>query len=249
MSDKNLTAVVLAGGRGTRLQEKTKEIPKAMIEVAGRPIFHYSLDFARELGATRVIVSGSHLFDMLSEAVLGYDKSVVMVKDKAHEPGKRILGLVSVCDHIEGDVIIFDGDYIYHPEIAKTILSHEYNKVTVHATLEKSDYMAQDVIVDVDKNNHLLNMFKTAGTQPLGELQTYFNSLFYIPELDQKLFFDISEEARLGGAEHAEEAVMSYIKAGNLVDVFNFKKPLWMEIDDLEELKMGESFVKDYKLI
>jgi NDP-sugar pyrophosphorylase family protein len=34
---KNLQAVILAGGKGTRLLSLTKEMPKAMIDVNGKP--------------------------------------------------------------------------------------------------------------------------------------------------------------------------------------------------------------------
>ena len=30
--------VILCGGRGTRLQERTRSIPKPMVEIGGRPI-------------------------------------------------------------------------------------------------------------------------------------------------------------------------------------------------------------------
>ena len=35
---KNIKAVILAGGLGTRLSEETNRIPKPMVEIGNRPI-------------------------------------------------------------------------------------------------------------------------------------------------------------------------------------------------------------------
>jgi len=37
-------AVILVGGLGTRLGERTRQVPKPLLEVAGRPFLDYILD-------------------------------------------------------------------------------------------------------------------------------------------------------------------------------------------------------------
>lgn len=242
-----LTVVVFAGGRGTRLKHLTEEVPKAMIDVAGRPLFHYSIGFAKCFNPAKIIFSGSHLFDTLSKAVTTYDPTITMVKDIESSPGKRILGMVSVKNHIVGDVLLFDGDYIYHRSIAEQMFTHTYSAVTVHGTRKNSPYMLQDMIADLDDAGHLLSMRKTTERESLAENQTYFNSLFYCPENNRHEFFTCAEDAWRTGSTSAEDAVVRYVEKGNSVDVVNFEKPLWMEIDTLNEREMGEKFIADYK--
>ncbi|PIR88456.1 MAG: hypothetical protein COU09_02165 [Candidatus Harrisonbacteria bacterium CG10_big_fil_rev_8_21_14_0_10_44_23] len=53
-----MKAVILGGGNGTRLMPLTKNKPKMLVEVAGRPILEHILDFIpQEIGEIVVVVS------------------------------------------------------------------------------------------------------------------------------------------------------------------------------------------------
>ena len=51
-----MQAIILAAGRGTRLKAKTDTLPKAMIEIAGKPLLEYSLQALIENGIADVII-------------------------------------------------------------------------------------------------------------------------------------------------------------------------------------------------
>ena len=45
-----MEAVIMAGGKGTRLQSVAKDIPKPMIKILGKPLLEYQIDSLRESG-------------------------------------------------------------------------------------------------------------------------------------------------------------------------------------------------------
>ncbi len=53
---EEITAVVLAGGLGTRLRKVLPDEPKVLAPVAGRPFIHYLLDQLVQLGTSRVVL-------------------------------------------------------------------------------------------------------------------------------------------------------------------------------------------------
>jgi NDP-sugar pyrophosphorylase family protein len=49
-------AVILAGGRGTRLAPITDTVPKPMVPFHGRPFLEYLVDLLREQGFERLLL-------------------------------------------------------------------------------------------------------------------------------------------------------------------------------------------------
>lgn len=51
-----MKALILAGGRGSRLNELSEEINKCLIKIGGRPVIEYSLDNAIKAGVNEIVV-------------------------------------------------------------------------------------------------------------------------------------------------------------------------------------------------
>ncbi len=56
-----MQCVILAGGLGTRLASIQPHLPKAMVEVAGRPFLELQLDLLRENGIGNIVLCVGHL--------------------------------------------------------------------------------------------------------------------------------------------------------------------------------------------
>jgi N-acetyl-alpha-D-muramate 1-phosphate uridylyltransferase len=65
-----IPVAILAGGLATRLGDVTKTVPKALLDIAGKPFIAYQLDLLRAAGVTKVVMCIAHLADQI-EAVLG----------------------------------------------------------------------------------------------------------------------------------------------------------------------------------
>jgi NDP-sugar pyrophosphorylase family protein len=65
-----LPVAILAGGLATRLRPVTASIPKALVEVAGKPFVVHQLELLRARGVSRVVLCLGHLGEQV-EAVVG----------------------------------------------------------------------------------------------------------------------------------------------------------------------------------
>src|SRR3989344_8130419 len=220
MTEKRLTAVILAGGRGTRLGELAEETPKPLLNVHGNPLLGDGVGFALALGATRVVIAAGHRAEKIDEARKKFKVDTVLVTDRISQPGKRILGVLAARDFVEGDMVVFDADYIFHRDVADAVRNGTYSDVTVHAADSKSSWMAQDVVVRFADQYRLVDMVKTEGTKERLEANAlYFNSLVYCPEHVLEEFFLVAERIAAiegPGGQHLEDAVLAFNKNGSV---------------------------------
>src|SRR5438270_5110096 len=61
--------VILCGGRGTRLQERTQEIPKPLVEIGGMPIVWHVIQLHAVQGFARFILATGYRGELIERFV------------------------------------------------------------------------------------------------------------------------------------------------------------------------------------
>ncbi|ODR35239.1 HAD-IIIA family hydrolase [Eisenbergiella tayi] len=62
-----MKAVIMAGGKGTRLQSIVSDIPKPMVPVCGKPILEYQIENLKSCGVTDITLIVGHLGNVIEE--------------------------------------------------------------------------------------------------------------------------------------------------------------------------------------
>ena len=65
-----MTAVIMAGGKGTRIRSINNEVPKPMIPVCGKPILEHQIARLKENGITDIILMVGYLGEVIKEYFL-----------------------------------------------------------------------------------------------------------------------------------------------------------------------------------
>jgi mannose-1-phosphate guanylyltransferase len=60
-----MKAVILAGGRGTRVRPLTETIPKPMIPIISKPVMEFLIDLLRDHGCNEIVVTTSYLANVI----------------------------------------------------------------------------------------------------------------------------------------------------------------------------------------
>ncbi len=69
-----MKVVILAGGMGSRILEKTETIPKPMIEVAGRPMIYHIMKSYNDFGYNHFIVALGYLQEVIKSYFLNFSE-------------------------------------------------------------------------------------------------------------------------------------------------------------------------------
>lgn len=86
----SLPVAILAGGEAQRLRPVTQSIPKALVEVAGRPFIDYQLRYLKAQGFEEVVLCVGYLGDQIEAAVR--DGSAFDLNVRYSYDGPKLLG-------------------------------------------------------------------------------------------------------------------------------------------------------------
>ena len=64
-----LAVCILAGGLATRLRPLTETIPKALVDVAGKPFIDWQLRYLKDQGVEQVVICAGYLGEQIQAAV------------------------------------------------------------------------------------------------------------------------------------------------------------------------------------
>ncbi|STC69838.1 sugar phosphate nucleotidyltransferase [Corynebacterium pilosum] len=127
MADPSSTdAVILVGGRGTRLRPLTVNTPKPMLPTAGFPFLAHLLARIKEAGMTHVVLSTSFKAEVFEEhfgdgADFGLEIEYVVEEEALGTGG----GIRNVYDKLRYDtVMVFNGDVLSGANLGEILETH-----------------------------------------------------------------------------------------------------------------------------
>jgi mannose-1-phosphate guanylyltransferase len=132
----DVEAVVLVGGKGTRLRPLTLSAPKPMLPTAGVPFLAHLLSRIRAAGIQRVVLGTSYLAETFADhfgdgEALGLELTYV-VEDAPLGTGG---GIRNVAKHLTTDhIMIFNGDVLCGTDLGAVVATHRRTDadVTLH---------------------------------------------------------------------------------------------------------------------
>ncbi|HET8577255.1 MAG TPA: NDP-sugar synthase [Methylomirabilota bacterium] len=138
MDPRQLTAVILAGGQGTRLRPLTLTKPKPTVPLLNIPFLAYQLDLLAQHGITEVILSCSYLVEevrrtMGDGAVYGVHLRYAVETEPLGTAG-GIRNSVNPAD--SGLVIVLNGDILTDADLGALLAFHAERtaRVTIYLT-------------------------------------------------------------------------------------------------------------------
>lgn len=148
----NVKALILAGGKGTRLAEITKNvIPKPMVTIDGKPILEHVLTQLKKYGITDIFISVGFLNEKIRDYFGNGEKFGVKIEYIVEdEPLGSGGALFFVKDKITSDLIVCPGDVIFDVNFNRLIDYHKQKNalITLFAHPNLHPYDSDLIITD-----------------------------------------------------------------------------------------------------
>jgi mannose-1-phosphate guanylyltransferase len=144
-----LTAVILVGGPGTRLQPLTDDRPKSLVPVLNRPVMEHTIAYFKCHGIEDIVLTLSFMPESIRQ-VFGdgrrYGVRIVYCVEK--EPLGTAGAVRNAAEHIGGTFIVQNGDIFTDLDLADMLAFHRRQKAVATISLsEVEDPSAFGVVV------------------------------------------------------------------------------------------------------
>ena len=124
--------VILAGGLGTRLGDITRETPKSLVNVHGKPILTHILEWAQLQGCNKALILTGHL----SEKFRHYSHSnMSLTFHEETEPLGTGGALWNAIDHLEDEFILLWGDDFHPIDYSPLVRQHRTSRAPITMTV------------------------------------------------------------------------------------------------------------------
>ncbi|WP_458206809.1 sugar phosphate nucleotidyltransferase [Haladaptatus sp. NG-SE-30] len=163
-----MQAVVLAAGEGTRLRPLTAEKPKALVEVAGKPILTRCFETVVGLGADELVVVVGYQGDQIQEYYGETFDGVPITYAWQDEQLGMAHALLQAEPCVEGDFMCLDGDCVIRSDLRPLVERQREVGIDAvqHAEGVPVEAARVKAICDVTEEGELLGIEKEPDDPP-----------------------------------------------------------------------------------
>ena len=151
-------AIILAGGLGTRLRSVDPDLPKSLVDIAGRPFLYYLINYLRIQGVNRFIFSLGYKADLiisyLKEHFPTLDYSFIIEDEPLGTGGAINLALVHAKN---SDVLVCNGDSLFKVNLNELWKFHEHKQSLCTVALKYMTHFDRYGVVETDANSKILS--------------------------------------------------------------------------------------------
>ena len=212
-----MKAVLLAGGKGRRLQPFTTTIPKPLFPIGEKPILQVIIEQLQEFGVDEYIISLGYLGELIKAFMGDGEKYNTTISYVTEENPLGTAGAISLLPELNDDYIFMNGDILSTIDFAEAYNDHKKSKALMTiCTFEKTTVSSLGVL-DININGEVENYLEKP------ELKQIISSGIYIlnPKIKDSIpkdtFFDLPDLVKRLIAENKK--INTYAIKGDWFDI------------------------------
>lgn len=230
-----ITAVIMAGGKGTRLHPYTFVLPKPMMPVGGQPVIEILLKWLRRSGIGNVCITTGYLGHII-RALCGdgshWDMDISYSEEP--EPLGTIGALLLLKEQLTDTFLVLNGDLITDLDIRKFVQFHQKHGADLTVAVTKKE-ISIDFGVITHSKNYIIDFLEKPKLSYEVSMGVYC--------MEPKIIGMIPKNVPFG----FDSLVAQMLAINSPVCIYRHEG-LWMDIGRAEDfLKAQQSFMTEYK--
>lgn len=158
-----MQAVIIAGGKGTRISSITTTIPKALLPLNGKPLLDYSINYLKKNGCNNIIICAGFLGDKIKEYIKRRNYGIPIKLSKESIPLGTAGPLHLIKNLLEDEFLVLFGDIFTTINLRKMLQFHKQKNADATLVLHASDHPQDSMVVKIDNKDKLLSFIEKPG--------------------------------------------------------------------------------------
>src|SRR2546423_13880026 len=151
-----MQALILAGGKGTRLRPLTVYTPKPVVPICNRPFLLYQLDTLRRAGVTDITLSLSYQPEKIEHQLGDGSNFGVKLKYTVEPQPMGTAGAYKFAeDLIREPTVVFNGDILTDLDLKTVIREHTERRATATIVLTPVENPSAYGLVETKPDGHV----------------------------------------------------------------------------------------------
>jgi len=230
------TAVIIAGGKGSRLEEKTIDIPKPLIPIAETPFIERIINWLKRNDVKNLIVGVAYKKEKIKEYLGDGRRFGVNISYTEHDENGGTEDAFKAAIEQSGikdeNFYAMNGDQITDLQLEGLTNAHIKNKAI--ATLTTIKLRTNFGIIDTDGQGRITKIHEKWHVP-----NVLMNSGIYV--------FNKKIKDYLNGGNIEENAFKKLAQEGNLYSFYYDGE--WFSVNDKKELKKAEDYIKQFNFL
>ncbi len=229
-------AVILAAGTGSRLNERTKNMPKSFIQIGDSTLIERSIKLLKDFGIKRVVIGIGHESEWFKKiSVEGIQIHLMQNLDYAQSGSLETWSRLR--NYIHEDFLLLESDLLYERNALVTLITgHHKNSILASGCTGSGD----EVWIETNTQHKLIAMNKDRSL-----LKKVDAELVGINKISHSMYVNICSWADALTSPtklHYEDALV-YMAKRKMIHVECVKDLIWTEIDNEEHLDRAVNII------
>ena len=243
-----MKAILLAGGKGTRLRPLTIHTPKPIVPIFNRPFLNYEIDLLKQVPEIDEVFLSLNYQPRRIEEIFG-DGSAHGIKIRyVVEPAPLGTGgaIKYAGDKLTESVVVFNGDVLTQIDLSAVIRLHRERRARATIVLTPVDNPTAYGLVETDAQGNVLRFLEKPSADEI--TTNNINAGIYVLEPDtfDRIPSDVAwsvERSYFPSLVERKETFVAYIYDGYWIDIGTPEKYMQVHRDIMDGRYQAEPFL------
>lgn len=146
-------AVIMAGGKGTRIAALNSTIPKPLLPVAGKPVLEHEIACLKQQGITNLVFTVSHMAEqIIAHFGDGSPFGVHIEYIREEMPLGTGGALFYLRDKVQDDFLLLNGDMIFDVDFQRLLTFHKAHNADATLLVHPNDHPYDSGLIIADED-------------------------------------------------------------------------------------------------